>query len=74
MPFGYRRERREGDALCRRDQPWRDIRGIGNRLRHGYDALDSAMIWEAVQGCTGLAADCKKAFEQLERDSGGDKP
>ena len=22
------------------DQPWNDIRGMGNRLRHAYDRLD----------------------------------
>ncbi len=42
-------------------QPWQDIRGIGNHLRHGYDALDSGMIWEAVEGCVGLAADCRES-------------
>ena len=25
--------------------PWRDIRGIGYRLRHAYDLLDFALIW-----------------------------
>jgi uncharacterized protein with HEPN domain len=29
--------------------PWRDIRGIGNRLRHAYDMLDFAMIWKVYQ-------------------------
>ncbi|HWD97949.1 MAG TPA: HepT-like ribonuclease domain-containing protein [Bryobacteraceae bacterium] len=29
--------------------PWRDIRGIGNRLRHAYDTLDSALIWKVYQ-------------------------
>ncbi len=55
-------------------QPWQDIRGIGNHLRHGYDALDSGMIWEAVEGCISLAEDCKKAFEQLRRDRGSSNP
>ncbi len=55
-------------------QPWQDIRGIGNHLRHGYDAMDSGMIWEAVEGCVSLADDCKKAFEQLAGDRGGGRP
>lgn len=46
-------------------QPWQDIRGIGNHLRHGYDSLDGGMIWEAVQGCASLADDCKRALERL---------
>jgi uncharacterized protein with HEPN domain len=29
--------------------PWRDIRGIGNRLRHAYDMLDFALIWKVYQ-------------------------
>ncbi|ADP70297.1 protein of unknown function DUF86 [Rhodomicrobium vannielii ATCC 17100] len=28
--------------------PWRDIAGIGNILRHGYDAVDPARIWAVV--------------------------
>src|SRR5579872_4627417 len=29
--------------------PWRDIRDIGNRLRHAYDMLDFALIWKVYQ-------------------------
>jgi uncharacterized protein with HEPN domain len=29
--------------------PWRDIAGIGNILRHGYDSLDHAVIWGVVE-------------------------
>ena len=29
--------------------PWRDIRGIGNRLCHAYDMLDLALIWKVYQ-------------------------
>ena len=25
--------------------PWRDIRDIGNRLRHAYDQLDAGILW-----------------------------
>lgn len=28
--------------------PWSEIRGIGNRLRHAYDRVDSAIIWLTV--------------------------
>jgi uncharacterized protein with HEPN domain len=57
-------------------QPWQDIRGLGNHLRHGYDALDSGMIWEAVEGCASLAVDCRSAFERLScggANAGGEK-
>ena len=30
------------------DQPWADIRGMGNRLRHGYDRIDMQVLWNAV--------------------------
>lgn len=29
--------------------PWRDIAGIGNILRHGYDLIDPKRIWDVVQ-------------------------
>jgi uncharacterized protein with HEPN domain len=41
---------RLGDEAERRipDQPWRDIRGIGNQLRHAYERIDLDTIWAAV--------------------------
>ena len=38
----------EAEVLCP-DQPWRDIRGIGNHLRHAYDNLDAMLIWKVYQ-------------------------
>ena len=38
----------EGERLCP-GMPWRDIRGIGNQLRHAYDNLNSMMIWKVYQ-------------------------
>ncbi len=32
------------------DQPWRQIRGLGNRLRHEYDNVDGTLIWELIDG------------------------
>ncbi len=29
--------------------PWRDIRGLGNRLRHAYDSIDAELIWVIVE-------------------------
>ena len=37
----------EAERLCP-DQPWRDIRGIGNQLRHAYERIDLETIWGAV--------------------------
>lgn len=28
--------------------PWRDIRGIGNWLRHQYDCVNSEDIWNTI--------------------------
>lgn len=38
----------EAETLCP-GQPWADIRGIGNHLRHGYDNIDIRVIWNTVQ-------------------------
>jgi uncharacterized protein with HEPN domain len=29
-------------------QPWAQIKGIGNRLRHEYFRIDDAILWEVV--------------------------
>jgi len=31
------------------EQPWRNIRGLGNWLRHQYDDLDREAIWNTIQ-------------------------
>jgi uncharacterized protein with HEPN domain len=28
--------------------PWRDIRGMGNWLRHRYDRVDVEIVWNTV--------------------------
>jgi uncharacterized protein with HEPN domain len=30
------------------DQPWSEIRAVGNVLRHEYDWVDPAVIWRIV--------------------------
>ena len=35
------------EALCP-GLPWRDIRGIGNWLRHQYDYADVTTVWRTV--------------------------
>ena len=37
----------EAELRCP-DQPWRDIRGIGNQLRHAYERIDLNEIWNAL--------------------------
>jgi uncharacterized protein with HEPN domain len=48
------------------DQPWGDIRRMGNRLRHAYDRMSLDVIWNAVHhDLPGLAADARRALAQL---------
>jgi uncharacterized protein with HEPN domain len=30
------------------DQPWPDVRAVGNVLRHEYDAVNPAVVWHIV--------------------------
>jgi len=54
------------------DQPWSDIRGMGNRLRHGYDRLSFPVIWNAVQDeLPSLRADARRALAGLRLASNG---
>jgi uncharacterized protein with HEPN domain len=41
---------RLGDAAAEvaPDQPWQDIRGMGNRLRHAYDHVDIGIVWRVI--------------------------
>jgi uncharacterized protein with HEPN domain len=31
------------------DQPWSDVRAVGNVLRHEYDAVNPTVIWRIVE-------------------------
>ena len=39
----------DADKAKHADIPWRDIVGIGNIMRHGYDVVDERRVWEVVQ-------------------------
>jgi uncharacterized protein with HEPN domain len=30
------------------DQPWADIRAIGNQLRHAYERIDPETVWSTI--------------------------
>lgn len=52
-------------------QPWGEIRGMGNRLRHGYDRVSLEVIWNTVRNdLPGLAADARRALAELRRAQG----
>ena len=51
------------------DQPWGDIRGMGNWLRHGYDGINLDIIWNTVQNrLPGLKTDAERALARLQAD------
>ena len=46
--------------------PWGDIRGMGNRLRHAYDRMNTEIVWNtARERLPALAADARRALERL---------
>jgi uncharacterized protein with HEPN domain len=45
---------------------WRDIRGLGNKLRHDYDGLNDELLWQTVQNdLLPLRMDVEKALLSL---------
>jgi len=50
--------------------PWREIRGIGNRLRHDYDSIDIVRIWLLLErDLPPLKTACENAVRILEGDN-----
>ena len=48
------------------NQPWGDIRGMGNRLRHAYDRISLDVIWIAARSdLPNLAVDARRALAQI---------
>ncbi|HEV8679220.1 MAG TPA: HepT-like ribonuclease domain-containing protein [Stellaceae bacterium] len=48
------------------DQPSRAIRGMGNRLRHAYDDIETAMVWDTIQNdLPPLKQDAERALAEL---------
>jgi uncharacterized protein with HEPN domain len=47
-------------------QPWPEIRALGNRLRHEYDAIREDRLWDIVQiDLPPLCAACEDALRRL---------
>ena len=52
------------------DQPWGNIRGYGNRLRHAYDGVDPAEVMGIVIKHLGpLKAACQRMQAEFDRGS-----
>ena len=48
-------------------QPWPDVRAVGNVLRHDYDPVDPAVIWQIVEKDL---VPLRRAVEKAIRDLG----
>jgi uncharacterized protein with HEPN domain len=47
-------------------QPWGDIRGMGNRLRHAYDRISVDVVWNAARhDLPALVVDVRRALARL---------
>jgi uncharacterized protein with HEPN domain len=47
-------------------QNWRDIRGMGNQLRHAYDRINVDIIWKvAAQDIPAVAEEARAALQRL---------
>lgn len=45
------------------EQPWAQVRAFGNVLRHQYDDIDMARIWEIIQtDLEGLRHACERVL------------
>ena len=52
-------------------QPWQEIRALGNRLRHEYDAIREDRLWDIVQiDLPPLRAACEDALRRLREGQG----
>jgi uncharacterized protein with HEPN domain len=52
-------------------QPWQEIRALGNRLRHEYDAIREDRLWDIVQiDLAPLCAACEEALRRLREAEG----
>ncbi len=50
--------------------PWREIRGLGNRLRHDYQRIDVTRIWLLIErDLPPLIAACQTALRGLDGQS-----
>ena len=52
-------------------QPWSDIRGMGNRLRHAYDRVDVTIVWNTAPGALARTRGrCASSFGPLASRAG----
>jgi uncharacterized protein with HEPN domain len=52
--------------------PWQAVRAFGNVLRHAYDQVDSARIWEIATGdLPAMAVAVEAALKRLDDEKSG---
>jgi uncharacterized protein with HEPN domain len=58
------------------EQPWQQIRALGNRIRHEYDHLDAVVLWEIIQNdLPALKTTCERVLGRTGTQAGnGDAP
>lgn len=50
------------------DQPWSEIRALGNIIRHEYDTIDAVIIWNIInRDLDNLKSSIETALEKLRR-------
>ena len=55
------------------EQPWADIRGMGNRLRHAYDRISIDLVWTTARDrLPSLETQVRRALERLKSDESPD--
>ena len=69
----------ERAAALAPNQPWSDIRGMGNRLRHACDRINLDILWYTVRDrLPSLKVDAEQALRDLkvaeDNDHGGIAP
>jgi uncharacterized protein with HEPN domain len=56
-------------------QPWGDIRGMGNRLRHAYDRVSLDIVWNTARDrLPALAVEARRTLAQLQEADQPEKP
>lgn len=51
------------------DQPWPQIKALGNQIRHAYDRLRGDVLWEIVtQDLPALRTACVQALQTLQKE------
>jgi uncharacterized protein with HEPN domain len=52
------------------DQPWTEIRAIGNIIRHEYDIVDPQIIWNVIsKDLESLKSSVEAALKKLQPDN-----